>query len=433
MFSEFIFQNYIKSFIKDKSIVSLYEENESNVFIASIIELTSQPQLLIIDKKGNIVKQYQYKKDFSIKFDRFSQPLSINKKAITLTDSIDFKIDQNDIVLMPNIYFNEINEESLYKTKASVIITDKYLEEIEKENMIFFNFLSKLSKSDNKSLEIQRNKESKGFNIIYVIPEVYSEIANLTYRGFSIKINSQWKTNQIVFSENIVFLPGKSRKDLLIFQIPVYDNIENLALFLSLTEYINKNIMEKRNLYLPLPVIIFFSNSNINDFQSELNFINNFKKFPENTKVLIFNNKKGYNLEINTFITKNNKSLINSTIDLVSKQIKKDKIDFKINYFDTEDKHFAYIFSKIPAISLNKGSLSFDKDIIDKDIINDDKIAKNNNFTEDIFLKLNLKILSILIFQISKKYKATFLIFFFLFFIIILIFLKNDFKKENNF
>lgn len=422
-FSEFIFQNYIKSFIKDKGIISLNEEKESNLFIASIIELTSQPQLSIMDKKSNIVKQYQYKKDFCIKFDRFSQPLSIIKKAITLIDSINFKIDQNDIVLIPNLYFNEINEESLYKTGASVIITDKHLEEIEKENIIFFNFLSKLSKSDNKSPELQNNKDIKGFNIIYVRPEVYSEIANLTYKGFSIKINSEWKTNQIVFSENIVFLPGRSKKDLLIFQIPVYDNIANLALFISVVEYINNNSMRKRNPSLPFPVIFFFSNSNINDFQSELNFINNFKKFPENTKVLIFNNQKGYNLEINTFITKKNKSLINSTIDLVSKQIKKDKIDFTINYFDTKDKHFAYIFSGIAAVSLNKDILS-----IDKDIINDGKITKKSNFIEEIFLKSNLEILSKLIFRISKIYKTTFCILFFIFFIIILIYLKNDFK-----
>jgi len=410
-------QFYIRQFLQSSNIYSIGKENGFlDEFKGNEIIFDNIPQINIVNKNNKIIKNYFYKKDFNIQIDQRSKPISKTIKPKILVDLASFNPQKEDLILISSVYYNEKYDNTFNEAEVLALITDEPKNFIEKDYNIFFNSYSKQNNQDEKKL---KNNITK----IYVTPEVYSELASYTFNNYLINIKFSWKTKECNLYQNTAFLPGKLKDELLIIQIPVSNNISTIASALSLIKFFSNDKNKLTN-----SVLFFFSDTLVSNFPAELNFINAFSKFPKNTRVLILENEPtnepinenknedDNKFEIFSFLTKSTKNKIINLSNNVIKRIKKHKYIYTINYFDTDHRHFPYIYNKIPAISISSINTKIDVD---------NKDTKYNKFTIALLYGLISEIP-----YIFKFYFVIIIIVFLLFFIYILTKRTNE-NNEN--
>lgn len=415
-------QFYIRQFLKSNNIYSISKENGFlDEFKGNEVIFDNIPQINIVNKNNKIIKNYFYKKDFNIQISQTSKPISKTIKPKVLVDLTSFNPQKDDLILISSVYYNERYDNTFNEAEVLALITDKPKDFIEKDYNIFTNSYSKKDYLDEKKIRHCLIK-------IYVKPEVYSELASFTYNNYLINIKFSWKTKDCNLYQNSAFLPGRLKDELLIIQIPVSNNIYNIASALSLIKFFSDDKNKLTN-----SVLFFFSNTLVSNFPAELNFINTFSRFPKNTRVLILEdelknehvndeknrpiNEDDKKFEIFSFLTKSTKNKIINLSNNVIKRIKKDKYIYTINYFDTDHRHFPYIYNKIPAISIS---------FINTKIDVDNKDTKYNKFTIELLYGLISEIP-----YIFKFYFIIIIIVFLLFFIYILLKRTNENNKNQ--
>lgn len=350
-------QRYIAKFFEENHIYSL--NNESNFltdFEVFYPEFEKDPELILMDNNRKIIKKYSYKIDFNIDINRFSRPLSAIKKGFTVVDPSYFNPKKNDLLLISSVYYLEQYDSTLFNSGVSALITDKPKNIVQNNNNIFFIPIK--SSTDNFQ------NTSNGFCKIYVTPEIFSELASYIYKGYLLKIESNWNLKKAELKQNIALIPGKIKDDLIILEIPVSDDLNTIALGLTFLNILNSN---KKNLIRP--VIFFFSTPSTYDFTSEINFISSFKKFPKNTTSIILENIDGKEVNIQSFITLENKKKLYQLIKDFTNTFIKNNIKYSIDLFNTENRHFPYIHNKILSISLSTNGENITKNDIEKNII----------------------------------------------------------------
>ncbi len=404
---EYKIQNYISTLIKENNIYSFNEETGFlSKFTAYIVNYTKEPVITVLDRNSRIIKKYEYKTDFNLKIKENSENLNITKKGYTLVDPASFEPKEGEILLISSAYYSEKYDPIFNDSKICAIITDQSASKIKSSSSIFFGYKDEVKNNNT-------NKKDSGFYKIYVKPEVFSELATYTYQNYRIHIEANWEITEKEFLQNIAFFPGKIKDQLIIFQIPILENINTISLMLPYLNLLNSN---KNRLIRS--VIFFFSNKSIEDFPSELNFINSFKSFPKNTKVLILENLNQSEINLLTFLTNKNKDNLNSFVKEITGLLKTDDIKYNINYYDTENIHFPYIFNKIPAITMN---LIFDSSNSLKSPTN---IEKN-------YFKVYSKLIYSLITNVPLIYKLFFCIIIIIFFSLLFVFAAISEKKDK--
>lgn len=397
---EYKIQNFISSIIKKNGIYSFDEETGFlNKFTSYIVNFTKEPVLTVLDKNNKVIKKYKYRSDFNIKIIENSQNISITQKAYTLVDPTCFEPKKGDILLISSAYYSEKYDTILNDSKVFAIITDISEKKITNSYNIFFGYKNKY-----KNDQMKNNNSS--FYKIFVKPDVFSELASYTYQNYRIHIEANWEITEKEFFQNTAFFPGKIKDELIIFQVPILNNIESIALTLPFLNILNSN--KNR---LNRSVIFFFSNKSIEDFPSELNFINSFKNFPKDTKVLILENLPGSDINLLTFLTNKNKDKLSGFTKEITGFLKRNGIYCNINYYDTESNHFPYIFNRIPAITMD---LNFE----------------STNNTEISYFKIYSNLIYYLITEIPLLYKLFFLIIIIIYFSLLIIFTAMNYKKD---
>lgn len=402
-------QSFIYSKFKDKNLYLLDEESGFlNKNIANIVQFDNNPSFLIVDKNNKIIKKYEFKKDFNLKVNEYSIPISINKKAITFIDPTTFEPKQGDLILISSAYYNEKYDNFFYDSKVSAIITDAPEDIVESDLNLFFTY----KENKKKDGPIDSNY---GFIKIIVKPSIFSELANYTYNGYKIKIESSWEIKELELIENLTLIPGKIKNELFIIQVPIIKenrslNFNSLATILAFLDLLSEN--QKKTIR---SVIFFFSNRYSIDFSSELNFISSFKTYPKNTSALILEDLPLNELNLYTFKTDKNQDRINRFIKEITFNLRKYDIKYTVDYQDTNHLQFPYIFSKIPAISIDSSSISR----YENNLLNEKDFISYFNLIYEIATKIPL------------IYKIFFYMLLFIFFALLLIFLAANDKIDD--
>ncbi len=399
------FQKFISKFLKDKNIYTLDEYDLLfNNFQLNKVVFTEKPKLVLLSKDKKIFKEYEFKKDFNIYVNNFSKPISLTKRGYTIVDETTINPQEGDLILISREYYRENYDDIFYNIGVSAIITDQDEKEIKNHQNLF---VSQINTSN-----ITR-KTSKGFCKIIVTPPIFSEIARFIYQGYLLKIESNWEINKINYHQNLAFFPGKIKDQLIILDIPVNKNIETISSSLAMVDLLNRN---KKKLLKS--ILFFFSYGKTLDFPPQLNLINNFNRFPINVSSLVLDNLSGPDFHLYSFITIKNGKKVKKLADNIIQPLKNEKIEYFLNFFDTEHQHFPYLFNKIPSITISTDST------------NEGSADELEKGAENTF-----KITNILLKYISKAPLIYYLIFYALIFILIfvsvLIIIFKSTKKES--